>query len=225
MNLLQMRADLREAIGNVSVNDVPDTTLDRCINLAHRNIATVYPNLNSRAVVTTPTVVGTNVYAIPSDCFAIRAVWDATSNKKLTKRGERWGAERQWVTITSQGRPTDYVRYVGVIKVWPTPDGIYDLDVYYQQNIDALVADSDEPIVAEPWHDGVVLKARWYYYDRIRTDIPKAAAADTSWKMFLQEMPSSIDLENVDIDSGVVLPSLMRGGESGYYRRDFDHSP
>lgn len=222
MNLLEMRTDLRSAIGNVTDNDVPDSVLDAVINKAHRNIATVYPNLDSRAVATTPTVIGLADYPLPVDAFALRAVWDSTSGQKLVKRGERWAAGRNW-SDAPRGRPTDYVRYTNLIQVWPVPDGIYQLDIYYQQNIADMVADTDIPVIPVPWHDGLVLKARWYYYDRVRTDIPKAAAADTSWKMFLQEMPSSIELENVDIDSGVVLPSLLRGGESGRYRRDFDH--
>ena len=224
MNLLEMRTDLRQAIGNVSVNDVPDETLNKCINLANRYVSTVYPSLTSRAVVTSPTIPGQQIYAIPADCFAVRGVWDSDIGTKLTKRGERWAELHDWASGTGQGRPTDYVRFVNVLQLWPVPDGVYNIDVYYQQNIADLVADADLPTIAVPWHDGIVLKARWYYYDRIRTDIPKAASANTSWKMFLQEMPTSIDLENVDIDSGVVLPTLLRGGERGYARRDFDHS-
>lgn len=224
MNLLEMRTDLRQAIGNVSVNDVPDATLDKCLNLAHRNIATVYPNLSSREVAATMTLVDVATYPLPTDVFALRAIWDASNNRKLVKRGERWAANQRWLDAPL-GRPTDYVRYTNIVQVWPVPDAVYQLDIYYQQNIADMVADTDIPVLGVPWHDGLVLKARWYYYDRIRTDIPKAAASDASWKMFLQEMPTSIDLENVDIDSGVVLPTLDRGGESGYYRRDFDHGP
>lgn len=221
MQLSELVDSVREACGNVTVNDVPDETFKKVINLAHRYIATVYPNLDSRAVVTTPTVVGLQDYAIPIDCFAIRDVWDTTNNHKLKKRGERWAAHQMWATVP-QGRPTDYVRYVDVIRIWPAPDGIYNINTYYQQTIADMVADTDTPVIPLPWHDGLVLKARWYYYDRVRNDIPKASASDTSWQMFLKEMPTALDQETVDIDSGVVIPTLHRGLGR---RLDFDHSP
>lgn len=221
MQFSELVTQTRESCGNVTVNDVPDDVFKRVVNLAHRYIATVYPNLDSRAVVRTPTVVGLQDYAIPADCFAIRGVRDTTSNTKLRKRGERWAENQQWENVP-QGRPTDYVRYVDVIRIWPAPDGIYDIDIYYQQTIEDMVADTDTPVIPVPWHDGLILKARWYYYDRIRNDIPKASASDTSWRMFLQEMPTALDQETVDIDSGVVIPTLR----SGYgHRLDFDHSP
>lgn len=221
MNLLELRTDLRAAVGNPTVNDVPDDILTDLINKAHRYVATVYPNLNSRVVVTTATVIGQQDYAVPLDCFAVREVWDSTNNTKLVKRGERWAAEHKWLLATN-GRPQSYVRFVNVLQLWPPPDGVYNIDMYYQQTIEDMVADADLPVLPIPWHDGLVLKARWYYYDRYRSDIPKAAASDVSWRMFLQEMPTALDQETVDIDSGVELPTLRRGSNT---RRDFDHSP
>lgn len=220
MNLAQLRTDLRSAVGSPTVNDVTDDMLTSLINKAHRYIATVYPNLSSRVVVTTQTVIGTQDYAVPADCFAVREVWDSTNNVKLTKRGERWAAEHKWLTPTN-ARPHSYVRFVNVLQLWPPPDGIYNIDMYYQQTIQDMAADSDVPVIPIPWHDGLVLKARWYYYDQLRSDIPKASASDVSWRMWLAEMPTSLDQETVDIDSGVELPTLRRGR---HYRRDFDHS-
>jgi hypothetical protein len=222
MNLGQIRADTRIGVGNVTTTDVPDSALNACINKAYRYIATVYPNLPSRVISTITTVVGIQNYNLPADCFAVRKLWDITNNTWLTKRGERWGAQQQ-VANASQGKPTDYIRYLNYVQLWPIPDGIYTIDLYYQSSIADLVSDADVPVIPIPWHEGLIIKSCFVYYSWYRKDYVKAQAEDVTWKMWLSEMPTSIDLENVDIDSGVDIPTLNPNTLNP--RLDFDHAP
>lgn len=225
MNLAAMRAALRPKIGNPSTAEVPDTTLNRILNTAGREIASKYPFHETRCIRAFATVSGTSQYAVPPDMAALFRVWDDTNKKKLQKRGVRFIAVQR--LNVPNGKPGFYVHSNNFIQLVPTPDAIYNINVYYLTIPADLVADTDVPVFPQGWHDGQVIKARHIYYDE-RGDIGKAIYAKNEWKDWVSDKPSEIDMEKDDLeDAGVIVASL--GGENyrtfAGHSRDYRHFP
>lgn len=221
MNLVTMRNTVRTKIGSPTVTDVSNDTLTRLCNAAYREITSKYPFNEVRCIKSFTTAVGTNRYTMPPDLAALFRVWNDTEKTKLQKRGVRFLATAR--KNVPNGKPRYYVRVKDFIQVMPTPDGIYNLMIFYLTTTTDLVADLDIPVIPLPWHDGIVLKARHLYYDE-RGDIGKAIYAKNEWKDWVSDKPSEIDLEKDDLEDGGVIVSQLGGehgrmsGRSGDYR-------
>jgi hypothetical protein len=201
---------------------VPDVDLNAAINSAYLEIVGKFAFSETRAVSGVTTVVGTNEYPLPVGLVILRRVWDMTNSRKLSKRSTRFLAS--WKNTETNNQPTDYIRLASSIMLFPIPDGIYTImleGVY----VEKLVADSDVPVIPATWHDGILLRARWYYFDT-RGDVGKAIYASNTYKDWLSDKPSEIDEEKVDLDDrGVIVgagPEYRRGQGSQDLRYDTD---
>lgn len=211
MDLNTMRQVLRVKIGNPNTSDTPDATLTRILNAAYREIGSKYPFNETRCIKSFDTTANVPRYTMPLDLAALLRVWDDTNKRKLVKRGVRYMASLP--TGVQPGKPRDYVRTRDWMQLIPVPDAVYTIFIYYLTEIADLVGDTDEPVLPLPWHDGIINKARYIYYDEIG-DIAKASYALGVWKDWVADKPSEIDIEKDDIeDVGVIIASL--GGEYG----------
>jgi hypothetical protein len=208
MDLQTAQAILRAKIGNPTTADVPDVTLARLLNSAHREIGSKYPFNEVRCLKAFDTVIDVGRYTLPPDCAAVLKLWDNTNKRKLTKRGMRYLAIQPLNTPT--GKPDGYIRARDWIQITPTPDAVYQLMMYYLTIVNDAVAPTDEFLLPVPWHDGIILRARHLYFDE-RGDIGKAIYAKNEWKDWVADKPSEIDIEKDDLDTGVVVSEL--GGE------------
>lgn len=221
MNLVTARNNLRAKIGNPTTSNVLDSKLTRIINAAYKEIAAKYTFNETRSIAYFQTVTNTDRYVLPTDLNALLRVWDDTNKMKLKKRGPRYIGSVPLNVPT--GKPLNYVRVKNWMQLLPIPDAVYSLYIYYMATPADLVADADSFILPEPWHDGIVLKARHIYFDE-NGDVGKAIYANNQWKDWVSDKPSEIDLEKEDYeDAGVILTSL--GGEYsrfGYRDRRYD---
>lgn len=225
MNLLAMRTALRPKLGNPTVTEVPDATLTRILNAAYREVAGKYAFNETRCIKNFSTVIGTDKYAVPADLQALFRIWDDTNKRKLTKRGVRFLATAR--KNVPNAKPSYYIRVRDFFQLYPIPDAIYSMMIFYLKDVADLAADLDIPVIPSTWHDGLVLKARHIYYDE-RGDIGKAIYAKNEWKDWVSDKPSEIDLEKDDLeDTGVIVASL--GGEHsrsfGMRTSDYRHYP
>jgi hypothetical protein len=219
MTISEMRTMLRSRIGSPSTVDVPDAKLTESINIAYKDIADRYRFHKARKRCQFSTIVGQDKYDLPSDVLAVLRVSDETNRKKLTKGGDRTVSSRQ--QDATQGRPVWYVRYRDYMQLGPVPDGVYLMEVFYKYALaDLTDADNQTPGIPSSWHYGIVLMAKYYYYED-QGDSPKAQTAYEAWKLWVADKPTEIDEETVDIDSGVEIPTLDDTLEP---RLDFDHS-
>jgi hypothetical protein len=216
VDLQTMRTRLRERIGSPSTTDVTDAALNSHINLALEEVGNKYAFHKMRKRCRFTTEQGVSKYALPSDIAAVLRLANITSKRKLEKRGDRDIANSDQL----EGEPTKYVRYRDYTELLPIPDGEYVIEVYYKVVLTEITADTEEPVIPQPWHMGVVLLARWYYYDA-QGDIPKASYAMQSFDKWVQDKPVEIHEESVDIDSGVELPTIT---EVDTTRLDFNES-
>lgn len=218
MNLSSMLIQLRKMVGNPSTTDVVDTELTTCINDAVAHIFDRFNFNEAKRQAEFPTIAGEDKYALPSDCMALLSVANLTSKVKLTKRGDRWALEN---ISTSQGSPTDYVRYHNWLQLYPIPDGVYSILVRFKNSPVSLSVGTDVPDLPIAWHKGVLKYARHLYYNEVKIDPKMAEYYAGDFDRWVATKPSEVAEESVDIDTGVSLPTLSQTPRARY---DFDHS-
>lgn len=219
MILSDMRDLLRKRLGNVTAGDASDTELDRLLNDAMREIMDKYPFHSSRSVTTFPTVIGSKRYTVPTDMASLLKVWNATSRMRVRKADMRFMSQTEDQDTTVTGKPLKYTRELDWIQFYPIPDAVYTISLFYKNTIADLVGDGAIPLIPEAWHKGIILLARYTFYDE-RQDAGKAGYALNAYKIWLSDKPSEIAEESIDKDEAVEVPTLSR-----HHRPclDFDH--
>jgi hypothetical protein len=219
MNLLEMQNRLRSRIGSPTQIDVPDTMLRTELNSAYLDIVDRYRFHRARKRCLFSTVIGQARYDLPTDVLVVMRVRDNTNQVKLEKWGDRQLSSR---SDDATGHPLRYVRYRDWIELYPVPDGVYQMEVFYKFMHTDLVEATNVPQIPPSWHEGIVVLAKYNYYANVATDAPKAGMAYEAWKLWVADKPTEIDEESVDIDSGVEILPLSKPMTE---RLDFDHSP
>lgn len=205
MNLLEFRASLRARVGNPTTGEVADTELDDRINESVSEIADKYGFHQARKVVTFDTVMNTPRYVLPTDCLVLMKLRHPLENVQLRKRDETWASSRM---DEEAGKPKDYLRERDWIQLFPTPDGVYTLEMVYKASPARLTADGDTPVTPVSWDEGVLLLARAKHWD-VRLDVQKAVHAFSVWERWVSTKPSEINEELfADDTEGVIIPTL-----------------
>lgn len=209
MDLLAIRTRVRSGVGSPSTTDVTDTVLNGFINDATSDLAVKFPHHKARRRTSFNTVADTQEYDLPSDVGAILRVWDETNHRRLEKIADSGFSE---LPDMESGKPLKYCRFRTQIALVPSPDeDDIVIWIHYRQNLTAMSADGDEPELPRSWHHGIVLLAKWYYYDD-QGDVLKKNEAWATYRTWLDDMPTEQEEESADIDSGVRLPTLATRG-------------
>lgn len=219
MQLSVMRDTLRRRIGNPSTVDTPNSDLTSNINSAYEEIANRFRFRAMRKSTTVPTVNGTLAYGLPADAVAIINIRDATNEKRLIKLDDKRRAAL--VDVATTGKPTAYFLLQTTYELYPKPDGVYSIILFYKASYTGLSADGDIPVLPLSWHEGILRLAKHYYYSD-QSDNPKATLAFNEFDLWAMRQPLEVDEEKGDFDSGVSIPTLS---ENLTERLDFDHSP
>jgi hypothetical protein len=221
MDLTTMRDRLRARVGNPDTTDVPAADLTRIINSAYFDLADRYRFHMVRKLCTFPTVASTQDYGLPSDLLEIIKVRDVTNGRQIKKTDYREDADK-WIRedSTYESMPLHYLRYRNFIRLEPIPDDVYTIQLFYKAGVVALSDDTDEPVVPDTWHEGIIKLARHYFYDE-KGDIPKSQYALSIYNSWLSTKPNEVDEEKKDLDKGVVIPTLQTG-RRGFSQEAFD---
>lgn len=221
MDLTTMRTRLRERVGNPDTTDVPDATLTLRINEALIDIMDRFNFHGAKTTnTTTVTVVGTRNYNLPTGTDVLIGVRDDTNGVKLKKIDRVEYDELAASTVVTNGKPTSYWEENGVIYLDPPPNGIYTIKLRYRKATVELAANSDTPPIPTSWHPGIVILARYKYWE-VLEDGPKMALALQTFSSWVQTKTDETAEElKQDYDHAVRLPDLERfnGGPA----RDFD---
>jgi len=220
MQLLEFRTRLRSQIGNPSEVDVTNTRLNQLVNDAVRDVTNRYRFHKARKRCSFFTVAGQSAYGLPSDCEAVFRLWDKTNRRKLEKIGDRQFSSQTNLADTL-GLQEKYVRYRDYVELYPTPMNDNDeIEVFYKYKQVELANDSDIPGIPDSWHYGLLLYAKFLYYQD-QGDGPKKQSAYEDFKLWVSDKPTEIDEESVDIDSGV---DVLTWSQSIDPRQDFNHA-
>lgn len=220
MNFSQIRTRLRKLVGNPTATDVPDADLNEVINEAYQELCDEYRFRATRELATFSTAANVNAYALPTNSLVLMGVKDCTNDVRLRKRNHDW-VMSQTSDTDSPGKPTNYARYEDYIKLFPTPDGVYSINIYYRIYIADLSADADIPVIPVPWHRGLIRFARYKYYDALG-QIQMAQYTYRAWQVWLNNKPTEVDEEEFyeGAMTGVEVTTLGTASKA----LDFDHS-
>lgn len=218
MQLSDLTAKLRRAVGDPSTTDVTDDELHDYINDAYLDICDRYKFHITRKLCSFDTVAGTSQYNLPDDIYNVISVRNTTNETRLRKVDQLYVAEA--VGTATQGTPEKWTRFRNYMQLFPTPDAVYNIRVFYKCQVDRLTDDNEVPIIPESWHRGIRLLARHMYYDD-RSFMPQANYALQIWSNWASTKTDEIaDEEYWDNDKGVNVPELGTPNA----RLDFDHS-
>ncbi|HEY6022396.1 MAG TPA: hypothetical protein VIY48_21815 [Candidatus Paceibacterota bacterium] len=207
MNLTEIRTRLRRAIGNPSAASIPDATLDLFINAAYTDIVEKNKFHKARKLCRFDSVTDQDKYTLPSDVYAIIHVRDRTNEQRLIKRDAQQIFEVFGSATT--GLPRYYAHLRGWIQIFPTPNGVYSIEVLYRSSLTALSDTNPTPEIPASWHEAIPLLARHKYYDDTG-DVSKSLYALNLYKDWIKDKPVEVNQELRDLDSGVRIPSLER---------------
>lgn len=227
MTLAEMRDSLRRKIGNPTTTDVSNSSLNQVLNEAQRYIMDVYPFRASRKLWLIDTVSGTHRYTLPTDLGTLYKVGhrDSAYSRMRIRRADAMFQFREGTPdANSTGVPAEFTQMNDWIQLYPVPDGVYTIALFYKTIIADLTNDSDESPIPATWHHGIVRYARYLFFDD-KGDFGKAQYAYQAWTLWVADKPSELQDElAADSDGGIELPTL-RGGDpdANRYRRGFDY--
>ena len=107
------------------------------------------------------TVAGTAIIPWPADFARGRSLRDTGRQVELQAVSLR-DIDR---SATQQGAPIYYAIDGPNIHLYPTPDGVYSLELRYWKLPPALVADTDVPALPADWHHLLWVYACWICYE------------------------------------------------------------
>lgn len=159
----EMQDDLKFELGQ---RDDLDDYYDDWINAAYKTLTTsqklfkmkkklYFPQLETSGSVNT--VDGTAYIAVPATCLIIRDIWNSTEDQILRQIGAREYREKLGRADTdAEGAPTLWNRQGSNIYLYPTPDDVYALTVYFKRRVTTLSSTSDVTLLGEEWDNMIV---------------------------------------------------------------------
>ena len=176
LTLLDMRKLVREGLGGLDEQDLTDPDLDMLLNMSYWEIESRFPFEEKNARTEFVTVVGTNEYSIGTMEVASATLLDAIQSisvmkddqsYKLQRMSEDYYDEQYNSNTDHQSIPRYYVRRDDTIVLWPVPDEIYTMRLYYLKTLQAILVGSVEILnFPREWDELVVEGAvtRGHYY-------------------------------------------------------------
>lgn len=147
-------------------------------------------------------------YSIPSDYLKIEAVfiYNTTTGHKVKLRPM---LVTQRDATKSPGNPSHYYiwglnvsgvnsYYVGLNPI-PSSSGTSDLEIYYRQQPQTMVAGGTAPEILTPWQDGLISFACWKVYRRRGKEWLNAALeAKAEWEDWVSKAKAYINPLQLD---------------------------
>lgn len=213
VTFLTAQTELRAAIGNPPAVSGPAATanLRTCLNDALVELVDKYRVRQAEQTLTVTTADGTASYALAATVESVGYVWDNTAGvagRRLRKLPED-GLPA--TVLEPRGRPTHYTRSGSHLTLYPTPDGVYTVAMICRVRPTALANDTDVMPLPDSWKPAWLKLARYHYYDTFGNDPAKAREAYASFQVFVNDKPTDVEEESVDVLMGVDVGYASRG--------------
>lgn len=159
MNLIQIRT---EVLNHGFDPNVYGARINQYINDAQNKIARRLDYYINEDSATVTTVAGTNLYPLPTTFARVRELFATDVTQIIAPVGLRAiDASNSLV----QARPYAYALDAANLHLYPTPDGIYPLELRYWTMPPALVNDTDTPNLPADYHFLLWIYATWICYE------------------------------------------------------------
>jgi hypothetical protein len=193
---------LKEAVKRYGFDD--GDPLDSWINAAYHDVESVteWPFLEA-ILSNINTVSGADLITLPGDLGKIISLRDVTNTNKLEYVTRKW-FEREVVDPTTRGTPDQYT-LVGsdAIQLYPVPDGIYTMSIYYQKELSDLTAGSPALAIPDRLHYAVVLGAVRYALTA-ESEEDRAKESESLYNESIARAMSYYGLRELDEPSAVI---------------------
>jgi hypothetical protein len=181
------------------------------VNMAYKQICTAnrmaginkifrIPELETSSSATT--VDGTAYVSTPSDCIAVRTVFDETNDTKLTYIPlSTYLAYNDRATTTSEGDPNEWTRAGSKIYLHPTPDAANTLTIHYKKR-PADLSGTDTTVIGDEWDEPIVMLAAYKGFTW-QGAFDKSKAAMEEFVMVVAGLISAYDQQETDRDASM----------------------
>lgn len=163
LTLQNLRDSLRKALG-VDSTELDNTGADLLLNTSFWEIADVFKFREKEVSTEFDTVASTIAYDVEDDLLGLQeiSIEDPDSGQHTPLREIMLNDyETNYVNQTSsESKPTHYIRRSNEILLYPTPDDIYTIKVYYWKTLDDIA--SGGPDIPRSWHPMIWMNAAHY---------------------------------------------------------------
>lgn len=184
LDLDTMRNELRVHLGTDDT-DFPDTKCDLYLNRSYWEILDKFHFREKEVSATFVTIAGTRLYPVPSPFEALRKLSITDPNTFDQIPLDRFTLDQYDQNFVDDpsgaayAMPTNYVREDGAIRLWPTPDDVYTINIKYWTVLADLSDSNLTPPIPQSWHELILLGGIWRAYfslgDYVRGNFVKAS--------------------------------------------------
>ena len=219
LDLVSLRRQLRESIGlegddttNLPDLDSPSKTgADTYLNRSYWELLDKFKFREKEVTATFSTVAGTKFYQVPSLFEALQGIAiedpDTLQHTPLDRMSPDEYEQEFMDTTGDQGKPTGYFREGNGIRLWRTPDKVYELTLHYWTVLSDLSSTNTTSPLPQNWHEVLLFGATWRAMIGVNADYAGAQAAKAN-QISLIEGTSQVE-EKEQFDShraGVEVP-------------------
>lgn len=111
------------------------------------------------------TVDGQTDYAKSSIAADLDMVYDLYTDNNIITNTVNRDFDEAMPSPTASGEPTRYTEWGDVIRLYPTPDATYDVNVRYYKKCAEPLADGDEPVIPIEFQEVLVLGMQMMFYE------------------------------------------------------------
>lgn len=176
----EFRNEIRFNLGNPDISDLSDTKIGEWFNQSYLNFCTkdkfygvrmpkefFFPELDDDTIKTTSD--GSPYVAKPAGCLNIYTCFDNTNKKKLTyKYFKEYIEKTDRATASARTNPVFWSPFKDKIYLYPTPDAIYQIAIYFRKKVSKLSSDSHVTLIGEEWDEPMTQYATTWSLKRMK---------------------------------------------------------
>ncbi|HEY0749878.1 MAG TPA: DUF6682 family protein [Chitinophagaceae bacterium] len=191
---------VKRMFGDESGVQITDTDIIRWVNSAQQEI--VSSNQVLKASATKDTVADTFTYQLGADITDVQAInsihVDGLKLSYLSFNDAEALILREDPSRTVRGRPEYWYEWAGILHLYPTPDKIYTLTVYYQKEPPLVTTGTDTLSLPDNYFNRIIEYVMTQAYELDEN----FGAAETKSSQFESRLVSmSLDEEKANIDT------------------------
>lgn len=198
----QLRTELREHLG-VDSTELDNDNCDLLLNRSWWEVADFVDFREKETNETENTVAGTNTIALSAltNAESIQSVviedYHSAQHIPLTPMDLDEYEQNYADQTYTRAQPTRYLRRGSNIILYPTPDRVYEVKIYYLKTLADLASSGFD--VPQTWHDPILYGAIWRGFARAGDWNRKQAARATQLEMLQGKTPVKVK-EKVNTD-------------------------
>jgi len=205
LSMAQLRSETLEALG-IDATDLDSSgtaNLDLLINRSWWAVSTEFAFKEKDQLSTFNTVAGQRNYTVVTvlSPLFLEAVQNISvvdpqtlQHMPVTQMSENFYEENFNEQSTLQAQPTNYFHNDGKLYLYPTPDQVYTINIWYMMVLPDL-SGSVDPTIPQDWHEAILYGAIYRGHLRAR-DYASATQMQAQYKIKIDELQTTDSKED-----------------------------